>query len=203
MRIAGRLAFGIVLWQTIVMDFGVDKVMHVVTRLLPAAGIDAIMIGGHAVNHYGVSRATQDIDFMVAAADTDAVRWIMHAEGFTNVAEHETVIFFHQPGAALRVDFLKVDRETLDRLLAHAKTVEYFGGHGVRVPQLRDLLAMKLFSLSSGKVKREDKDFPDIVNLVIENQVSVDCELRALCRQFADDTLYARLCARIKELQDD
>lgn len=185
------------------MDYGVDKVMDVVTRLLPEAGIDAVMIGGHAVNHYGVSRATQDIDFMVAAADADAVRTIMHAEGFTNVAVHETVIFFNQPGTPLRVVFLKVDRETMDRLLANAKEIEYFGGHGVRVPQLKDLLAMKLFALSSGGVKREDKDFPDIVNLVIENHVPVDGEFRELCRQFADETLYIRLCVRIKELQDD
>jgi hypothetical protein len=33
------------------MDFDVDKVMNVVTRLLPDEGIDAVMIGGHAVNH--------------------------------------------------------------------------------------------------------------------------------------------------------
>jgi hypothetical protein len=185
------------------MDFEVDKVMDVVTCLLPAAGIDAVMIGGHAVNHYGVSRATQDIDFMVAAADVDAVRRIMHAEGFTNVAVHETVIFFNQPGTALRVVFLKVDRETMDRLLANAKEVEYFGGQGVRVPQLKDLLAMKLFALSRGGAKREDKDFSDIVHLVIENHVPTDRELLELCRQFADDATHARLCARIKELQDD
>jgi len=185
------------------MDFGVDRVMDVVTRLLPEAGVDVVMIGGHAVNHYGVSRATQDIDFMVAAADEDTVRRILCAEGFTNVAVHETVLFFNQPGTALRVDFLKVDRKTLDRLLANAKEVEYFGGYGVRVPQLEDLLAMKLFALSSGGARREDKDFSDIVNLVIENHVPVDMELRELCQQFADESLYARLCARIKELQDD
>lgn len=185
------------------MDFGVDKVMDVVTRLLPEAGVDAVMIGGHAVNHYGVSRATQDIDFMVAAGDEDAVRRIMHAAGFTNVAVHETVIFFNQPGMALRVDFLKVDRKTMDGLLVNAKEVEYFGGYRVRVPQLNDLLAMKLFALSSGGVKREAKDFSDIVSLVIENNVPVEGDFRELCRRFADEALYVRLCARIKELCDD
>lgn len=56
------------------MKFDVDDVFDVVTRRLPAAGVDCIMIGGHAVNHYGVSRATQDIDFMVATSDEGAVR---------------------------------------------------------------------------------------------------------------------------------
>lgn len=61
---------------------------------------------------------------------------------------------------------------------------------------------MKLFALSRGGVKREEKDFSDIVNLVIENHVPVDGTFRELCQQFAHDSLYTRLCARIQELQD-
>ena len=59
------------------MEFDADVVFDVVSRRLPAVGVDAVMIGGHAVNHYGVSRATQDIDFMIAAADEGAVRRVM------------------------------------------------------------------------------------------------------------------------------
>ena len=49
-----------------------DTVFEVVARRLPKVGLDCLMIGGHAVNHYGVIRATQDIDFMIAATDADA-----------------------------------------------------------------------------------------------------------------------------------
>lgn len=86
-------------------------------------------------------------------------------------------MFFNRPGSPLRIDFLKADRETMDSLLANAKMIEYFGKHCIRVPQLRDLLAMKVFALANGGAKREDEDFPDIVQLVMENRIDVDKEL--------------------------
>lgn len=188
---------------TIGMEFDADMVFDVVSLRLPAAGVSAVMIGGHAVNYYGVSRATQDIDFMVAATDEDAVRRVMQEAGFTNISLHETVMFFNRPGSPLRVDFLKVDRETLETLLANAKEVDYFGGHGIRVPQLRDLLGMKIFALSNGGAKREDKDFWDIVHLVIENHVNVEEELHELCQQFGTETIYTRLSAQIRGQKND
>ena len=133
------------------MRFESDEILDVVTARLPAAGIDCIMIGGHAVNHYGVLRATQDIDFMIAAADEDAVRRIMSEAGFSNVASHETVIFFQCPGSPMRVDFLKVDGQTMSRLLQSAVETSYFEGRSVRVPSLRDLIAMKVFAMGAGR----------------------------------------------------
>lgn len=185
-----------------VMESDADLIFDVVSRRLPEAGVDAVMIGGHAVNHYGVSRATQDIDFMIVAADEGTARRVMQEAGFTNISAHETVLFFNRPGSPLRVDFLKVDRETMDSLLANAKEVDYFQGHRVRVPQLNDLLGMKLFALFHGGAKREDKDFWDIVNLVIENHVNVGTDLQELCRRFATDAIYSRLCAQIGALQN-
>ncbi len=184
------------------VDYDIDIVLDIVSRALPEAGIDAIMIGGHAVNTYGVSRATQDIDFMVAATAADAVRAIMRDAGFSNVAIHETVMFFSRPGSPFRVDFLKVNDETIGKLVANAREVEYLSGRTVRVPQLEDLLAMKIFALSSGGEKREAKDLNDIVNLVIENDVDMQGELQQLCREFGSDELYTRICLRIKESAD-
>jgi hypothetical protein len=139
---------------------------------------------------------------MIAAADEGTARRVMQEAGFTNISAHETVLFFNRPGSPLRVDFLKVDRETMDKLLANARDVDYFQGHRVRVPQLNDLLGMKLFALSNGGAKREAKDFWDIVKLVIENRVEVETTLKELCRQFGTDEIYARLCAQIGALKN-
>jgi hypothetical protein len=139
---------------------------------------------------------------MVAASDEGALRRVMTGAGFTNVAIHEAVVFFNRPGSPLRVDFIKVDRQTMDQLMAAAVTVDYWGGHQVKVPQLKDLLAMKLFALNSGSPKREMKDFPDIVNLVIENKMDVERDLRPLCERFATPAVYERLRARIRELRN-
>lgn len=179
----------------------IDSVMDIVTHRLPQAGIACLMIGGHAVNHYGVIRATQDIDFMIAAPDAESVQEIMRNAGFTNIAVHETVMFFSQPDSPLRVDFLKVDPETMATLLANAVSVSYAGADAVRVPRLQDLLAMKIFSLTTGGVKRKDRDSSDIVNLVIENRVDVDTDLRTLSREFGSDAVFQELKARIEELR--
>ncbi len=183
------------------MDFDIDAVLEVVASQCPQAGVAFIMIGGHAVNHYGVIRATQDIDFMVAATDSETVRQIMRDAGFVNIAEHESVIFFNRPDSPLRVDFLKVDRETMNKLMEHAVEVEYAASQHVWVPQLRDLLAMKLFALTAGGEKRKFKDFGDIVHLVIENGIDVETELYNLCCEFGTAAIFAELRERIEVLR--
>jgi hypothetical protein len=99
------------------------------------------------------------------------------------------------------VDFLKVDAATMEKLLANAVKARYAGAADVLVPQLHDLLAMKMFALATGGPKRKHKDFGDIVNLVIENNVDVDTDLQELSQQFGNDAIYAELRARIQELR--
>ena len=138
---------------------------------------------------------------MIAASASDAVKRIMRDAGFTNIAVHETVMFFNQPCSPLRVDFLKVEQDTMEKLMAKAVKVSYAGAADVWVPQLHDLLAMKLFALTTGGPKRKDRDFGDIVNLVIENGVDVERDLRALSHEYGSDAVYAELQARIEALR--
>lgn len=56
---------------------GFELIFDVVGRQLPAAGVEFLVIGGHAVNHYGYSRATIDVDFMIASGDVATVRAVM------------------------------------------------------------------------------------------------------------------------------
>ena len=183
------------------MESEITHILNVITTLLPQAGIPCIMIGGHAVNHYGVTRATQDIDFMIPITNAQSVRQIMHDAGFTNISEHETVLFVNQPDSLIRVDFLKVDPKTMQKLIANAVKISYLGSTDILVPQLHDLLAMKLFALATGGPKRKGKDFGDIANLVIENNVDVETDLCSLSRQFATDAIFKELHQHIEELR--
>ena len=178
-----------------------EYIFDVVGQRLPAAGIKFLMIGGHAVNHYGYSRATIDVDFMIASSDVDAVRSVMKAAGFTNISQSENVVFFNHPNVSYRVDFLQVDEITLQALVDGAERVKY-GGQSLLVPRLLDLIAMKLFALKEGSVKREEKDFPDIVNLALEHGLDIEKDLKPLCDQFADEPIYLRLADKIREQTD-
>lgn len=182
------------------MNFAVDLIFEIVGERLERAHIKALLIGGHAVNCYGVTRATQDVDFMIAADDEGTILPIMRDAGFTNISKHENVTFFSRPGDPFRVDFLKVDRATMNGLLANAQEIAYFGERRIRVPHLKDLLGMKVFALANGGAKREAKDFWDIVNLVIENRFDVETGLKALCTQYGTDGLFERLRSQIERL---
>lgn len=184
------------------MKSDIDAVLCVVAHRLPEADVPCIMIGGHAVNHYGVIRATQDIDFMIATSAADTVKRIMLAAGFTNMALHETVMFFNQPNSPLRVDFLKVDSGTMQKLMAKARKIRYAGTTEVWVPRLQDLLSMKIFALCSGSLKRRDRDFFDVVNLVIENAVDVDQELKPIVDAYGNEECFEALKKHIQELSD-
>jgi len=177
-------------------------VFNVVGRKLPEAGIEFIMIGGHAVNHYGYSRATIDIDFMIAASDMSVVRSVMKDSGFSNISESENAVFFEYPDIPYRVDFLQIDSGSMQKLLAHAERIDY-AGISLKVPSLKDLLSMKLFALKHGSERREEKDFPDIVNLVIEHGLELENELKPLCEKFADTQIYVKLAERIRRLKHD
>lgn len=179
-----------------------EQILELIAGKLADSGIACVMVGGHAVNYYGVVRATQDIDFMIAGNDITPVRDIMRKSGYTNIAEHDTVVFFNKPGSPLRVDFLKVDKNTMNKLLENAVVAQYGGAHSLLVPQIRDLLAMKLFALASGPLRRKDKDFSDVVQLVIENRLDTLKELKPVCDQYGNSSLYEALCKRIEELRN-
>jgi hypothetical protein len=45
-----------------------------ICRALQQAGLDALVMGGHAVRYYGVDRNTDDFDFLASAGSPDALR---------------------------------------------------------------------------------------------------------------------------------
>jgi predicted nucleotidyltransferase len=72
---------------------------------LNRAGVEYLLVGGFAVNHYGHHRSTEDIDFWIAVSDAN----------------------FDRLMAAVR-DFFGGDLEGLDRKYLHDHDAIYFGG---------------------------------------------------------------------------
>ena len=48
------------------------RALGLISRELPAAGVESLLVGGMAVNHYGYTRSTLDVDLMIAAASSFA-----------------------------------------------------------------------------------------------------------------------------------
>ena len=177
-----------------------QAVFDVVTGKLSAAGIESLLIGGFAVNYYGYTRNTLDVDWMIVSEQRDAVRDIMRREGFTNAAFHENVMFFQRPGTPWRVDFLHADSATMSELLTRAQNVAVHGST-VKVPALKDLIAMKLFSLGQNFARRMGKDLPDIVHLSVLNGLDLERDVHPLATRYASETVFKWVAEQIKALQ--
>ena len=176
-----------------------QSILETVSRDLPATGVDFLLIGGFAVNYYGYTRNTLDVDFMIAEADQPAAKKIMSAAGFSTQTVLDNVTFFHHPEGGMRIDFLTVDAASFARLYEKARTIA-LGGIQLRVPDLLDLLAMKLFAIHHGGARRQGKDLPDVAYLCVLNDVDLENDLRPLCERFASETLFREVCKQVVEL---
>jgi len=177
-----------------------DKILAIASRQLPAAGIDCLLIGGFAVNHYGYTRNTLDVDFMIVAERMDDIREILRAAGFTNVDVRDNVAFFSAPDGGPRVDFLCVDGPTMRKLLVHAKTVPVHG-HDLRLPSLKDLIAMKVFAFAQNTACRMGKDLPDIAYLAVLNDLDFEADIRPLCARFGTPEICELIRTQIEALR--
>ena len=160
--------------------------------------VESLLIGGFVVNHYGYSRQTADIDFMMALSDVDGMVKAMRNAGFTSYAVYPNVLFFKKPDSAVRIDCLKVGAETLAKLMSAATTATILG-RDVKIPSLLDLLAMKFHSLSQSTIHRE-KDMMDIVSLSMIHRLDPETALRPLAQKFASEEIYQDVYARIQSI---
>lgn len=177
-----------------------DTILAIVSTKLPAAGVDCLLIGGFAVNYYGYTRNTLDIDFMILGDHLDKVKSIMQQAGFTNISIQENVVFCSAPGSPLRIDFLRTDASTMQALLLNAVPIVLHGVE-IKVPSLKDLLAMKIFALSSNQARRLGKDLPDIAFLITIHDMSLDSDIRPICDRFGTDQTYDLICRHVEALR--
>ena len=173
-----------------------------VVNTLAAEDVAHLLIGGMAVNYYGFTRATLDVDFMVAVNDATRARQALIRAGFMNAEERDHVIFLYWPDQLVRVDLLKVEADTLNRLWQGAESISLHDVM-VRVPALEDLIAMKLFALKHGGARRMGKDMIDIVQLAFLHKLDIEHQLRPLTLRFADETLFDQIKQQVLDWRKD
>ncbi|MCC5848306.1 MAG: nucleotidyl transferase AbiEii/AbiGii toxin family protein [Verrucomicrobia bacterium] len=162
----------------------VESIFQLVGRDFPEQEIQALLVGGHAVNAHGYTRATLDVDFMIVSDQEEKVRELMKARGYVNQSSHGSVLFCNRPGSSLRIDFLKTDPETMAALWNQKKTIHHADGTTCYVADLEHLIAMKLTALRSHFARRRGKDLPDILSLAKNHDWSFDQKLKPLIDQF-------------------
>lgn len=172
------------------------SVFEILNDISAKDGLLFLMIGGHAVNAYGYSRITADLDILVNRDDRD--RWLaaLQTRGFTLKHDGGGFLQTNPPEACVwPVDLMLATPRAFAQVVATARTIEQ-GGFRLLVPSLDHLFVMKLQALRSGPVQRNFKDFTDVLSLAQVNKVDLRGDsFRALCEKYGSKEIYERLVA--------
>jgi hypothetical protein len=140
-----------------------DDAIAALLEILDDAGVDHVVIGGHAVNAWLEPRFTADVDVTIdaGAPDLDRLRTVLGAHGYRVIGEHGTelpsgpdfVRFVSETaGVTLEVQTAKTEfqREALRRAAARGRP---------RIATPEDLIVMKL-------IADRPKDHVDLLGLI-------------------------------------
>ncbi|MFA5027487.1 MAG: nucleotidyl transferase AbiEii/AbiGii toxin family protein [Candidatus Methylomirabilota bacterium] len=169
------------------------RVLELLAKISQATGVSALLIGGQALQAYGVIRQTLDVDLLVAEGDADVLEEALRRAGYGVLVRSDIFGRYRHASPALPdVDVLYVDGHTAERMLQrsaehHAAAAPY------RVPALPHLVALKLHAIRNNPA-REPRDFADIVELLRTNAGTVGRdELQALCAAHGPEGIWQRL----------
>ena len=173
-------------------------IFNLISSVFENQKVPAVLIGGFAVNYYKVTRQTADIDFLITKDDFDKISSALEEEGYTKDYSQEVFTRFSADKAYLMdIDFMFVDKDTLDKIIKHGKEI-FIAKERFMVPSLNHLIALKLHSLKFNPKLRENRDFPDIIELIRANNLNIkDKEFKELCLKFGTKELYERILDRI------
>lgn len=173
-------------------------VFHLLSTVFDKSGISGVLIGGFAVNYYKVSRQTADIDFLITKDDFEKILSPLEEAGYKQ--DYAQEVFARLKGNELYlmdIDFMFVDKETLDKIIKDAKEITIAGQKFI-VPALEHLIALKLHALKYNPKVRENKDLPDIISLILINKVKVKAKaFKDLCLKYGTEELYHKILERI------
>lgn len=163
-------------------------------REAQATGVRFILIGGFAVNAYGVARNTLDVDFLISEADYLKLKGPLSSQGYEEIVRTD---FFakqsHKAREAMPIDLLFVDPNTFEMIWLDGGEATV-SGHQFKTPSLLHLIALKLHAIKQGSKDRVWKDLPDIINLVIANRMDVSSsDFVEICRKFGPEGIHQKI----------
>jgi hypothetical protein len=164
-----------------------------------AQGIGLVLVGGWAMNAYGVSRQTLDIDFVCDEKSLAQVGKTLSGCGYQPIYRSDLFAKFRSGEEGLfDIDVLFVSSDTLS-LLSSGGMELAVGNVAFRVPRLLDLIAMKLHAMKHNAARRSTKDMSDVVALIVANGVDVRADsFRSLCAKYGSAGIYDTILKEVK-----
>jgi hypothetical protein len=153
---------------------------------LAQADVPLLIIGGNALQAYGLARPTFDIDCMISAPNRERIRETLLRSGFQWMAEFSSFQEFRYEGRmdTVPIHVMFVDSATFEKMWARSSQHAY-GNLSLRVPAAAHLIALKLHAVKNNP-SRQGKDMRDIIHLLEQSPALVSKqELREICARYA------------------
>jgi predicted nucleotidyltransferase len=144
------------------------EIFRLVEQASRSQNLPLLVIGGHAVNAYGYSRTTLDVDFLIAVESFPKWRPVLESLGYTWKGQTENFARLDPPETtppSFPIDVMFVSAETFGKLRTECIHLD-FGGTSLPVPKPIHLIALKLHAMRNPERFKKGKDLPDILNLV-------------------------------------
>ncbi|HEY1789155.1 MAG TPA: nucleotidyltransferase family protein [Verrucomicrobiae bacterium] len=153
-----------------------------------------LVIGGLAVNFYGYSRETGDLDILIHRDNREQWLNLFSGLGYTVYQEGEGFLQLSPPKQnAWPVDLMLVRESTFEPMYASGREVDLYGTQ-TRIPSLEHLLMLKLHALKNARINRFLKDFLDVENIIRINKLDIKSEnIKALFVKYGTTELYEKI----------
>lgn len=181
---------------------GLADFLRRLSRELKRAGVPFVLVGGFAVNAYGFSRATGDIDFLMVEDDFEKALPFLEAIGVKLLQRQHLYATLKHEAVLMKVDILFTDKKTMEEILKETKetTVK---GEKFLIPSLEHLIALKLHAAKQNPGRREFQDLRDMTELIHQNKMDVSTvQFRELCTKYGSKEIYIKIKEAIEAWKD-
>ena len=170
------------------------EILRTIALYVEGKNMPFVVIGGHAVNAYGVSRQTGDLDFAVRVTDKTSWGELMNKLQMQATQNDDRFARFHPDAlAGWPIDLMFLDDATFAKLYEQSQEFA-FGPARARVASARHLVALKLHALKQNQEHRFAKDWGDIVALLRSGRTGLTVEdLQALCARYGTPEIFEKL----------
>ncbi len=171
-----------------------------------AEGLEAILVGGNAINLHFYFRTTFDVDLLVRETDCD--RWVSYFERHGYGLFHRTPNFVRMrftanPSAALPVDLMLADERTFAAIGADSRRSDIGNGFSIPIPSPLHLIAMKLHALRSPARLMNGIDLQDVKYLIKKGKIDTSSkEFTDIAERYATEAIRIRILRELDEQSD-
>ena len=160
-------------------------------------GLEAVLVGGNAVNLHSYFRTTFDVDLLVRESDCE--RWLSYFQRHGYEPIHRTANFVRLrfaavPAEALPVDLMLADAQTFATIQGSSRRCDIGNGLSLAIPSPLHLIAMKLHALRSPARFENGVDLLDVKYLLKTARIDTSSkEFIDIVERYATDAIRNRI----------